>query len=119
MVVVSVLLFPYLDLPVRTYSSGMVARLGFGVATCYEPEILIMDEWLGAGDESFIKKASARVDEFVSKANIVVLASHSRELIKRICSKAICLEQGKIIASGTPDEVFAKMDERQAALNHA
>lgn len=106
----------YLDLPVRTYSSGMLARLGFAVATCYEPEILIMDEWLGAGDENFINKATARVENFVSKANIVVLASHSRDLIKKVCNRAIVLEQGSIVAQGTPEDVFAIMDERKSAL---
>lgn len=105
----------YLDLPVRTYSSGMLARLGFAIATSYEPEVLLMDEWLGAGDESFLVKASKRIDDFVDRANIVVLASHSRDLIKKVCNKAISLEQGRIIASGTPDEVFEQIDERNRA----
>jgi ABC-type polysaccharide/polyol phosphate transport system ATPase subunit len=104
----------YLELPVRTYSSGMVARLGFAVATCYEPEVLLMDEWLGAGDEAFVRKAKARVDNFVDRANVVVLASHSRELLKQICNKVIILEQGKPIFSGPPDEVFEQLD----AKNH-
>jgi lipopolysaccharide transport system ATP-binding protein len=110
----------YLDLPVRTYSSGMLARLGFAVATCYEPDVLLMDEWLGAGDEGFVRKAQGRVDSFVDKANIVVLASHSRDLLKKICNKILVLEQGKPIFSGNPDDVFEQLDElngrRTAAL---
>jgi lipopolysaccharide transport system ATP-binding protein len=102
----------YLELPVRTYSSGMLARLGFAVATCYEPDVLLMDEWLGAGDENFVQKAKKRVDTFVDRANVVVLASHSRELLKLICNKVIVLEQGKPILSGAPKEVFEQLDER-------
>ncbi len=105
----------YLDLPVRTYSSGMLARLGFGVVTSYRPDVLVMDEWLGTGDEHFIKKASERIDKFVASANILVLASHSRDLIKKMCNKAIVLEQGRIVGSGTPEEVFEKMDKLAAA----
>jgi ABC-type polysaccharide/polyol phosphate transport system ATPase subunit len=100
----------YLELPVRTYSSGMLARLGFGVATCFEPEVLLMDEWLGAGDDAFMRKAKDRLEAFVDKANVLVLASHSRDLITKICNKVLVVEQGRQIDYGAPEEVFARMD---------
>lgn len=96
----------YMDLPVRTYSAGMFARLAFAVATSSQPDILIMDEWLMAGDASFMKKAEARIDEFVSQANIVVLASHSDALLRRVCNKVLRLEQGRVIGFGSVDKVL-------------
>lgn len=96
----------YMDLPVRTYSAGMFARLAFAVATSSQPDILIMDEWLMAGDASFMKKAEARIDEFVSQANIVVLASHSDDLLRRVCNKVLRLEQGRVVSFGSPEEVL-------------
>ena len=67
----------YLDIPVRTYSSGMMTRLTFAVATCFAPEILLMDEWIVAGDAGFLAKAQHRIEAFVEQAGILVLASHS------------------------------------------
>lgn len=96
----------YLDLPVRTYSAGMFARLAFAVATSFDPEILIMDEWLMAGDAAFMQKAEQRINNFVDKASIVILASHSDALIRRVCNKVLRLEQGRVIAFGPVDEVL-------------
>lgn len=96
----------FIHLPVRTYSSGMVARLSFGVATALEPDILLIDEGIGAGDDSFAKKAKQRLEDFYNRINILVLASHSRGLIRQLCNKAILLEHGQIIAAGTVDEIF-------------
>jgi ABC-type polysaccharide/polyol phosphate transport system ATPase subunit len=90
----------YLELPVRTYSSGMMTRLTFAVATCFSPEILLMDEWIVAGDNSFLAKAQDRIGSFVSKASILVLASHSAEICKLWCNKAVWLEQGEVKAVG-------------------
>jgi homopolymeric O-antigen transport system ATP-binding protein len=90
----------YLDMPVRTYSSGMMLRLTFAVATCFEPEILLMDEWILAGDAQFMVKARARIDSFVQKASVLVLASHNFEVCKRWCNKALWLEQGQVRAFG-------------------
>jgi ABC-2 type transport system ATP-binding protein/lipopolysaccharide transport system ATP-binding protein len=86
----------YLDIPVRTYSSGMMTRLTFAVATCFSPEILLMDEWIMAGDASFLTKAQHRIESFVERASILVLASHSIEICKRWCTKAIWMERGQI-----------------------
>ena len=86
----------YLDIPVRTYSSGMMTRLTFAVATCFSPEILLMDEWIVAGDAGFLAKAQHRVEAFVEQAGILVLASHSTEICRRWCNKAVWLERGEV-----------------------
>ncbi|HEY9318506.1 lipopolysaccharide transport system ATP-binding protein [Achromobacter deleyi] len=95
----------FIDMPVRTYSSGMHLRLAFSVSTIIRPEILLMDEWLSVGDEGFRVRAEARMNELVESTHILVIASHSRELVKETCNRAIWLEHGKIKMDGTPDEV--------------
>ncbi|MBA4708156.1 ABC transporter ATP-binding protein [Aquitalea aquatica] len=87
----------FLNMPVRTYSSGMVLRLAFAISTCIQPEILLMDEWISVGDESFKHKAEKRLHEFVDNAGILIFASHDHELTNRVCNKKIHLEHGKII----------------------
>ena len=86
----------YLDIPVRTYSSGMMTRLTFAVATCFSPEILLMDEWILAGDAGFLAKAQHRVEAFVEQAGILVLASHSTEICRQWCNKAVWMERGEV-----------------------
>ncbi len=95
----------YIDMPVRTYSAGMIIRLCFAVATAFPPEILLMDEWLAAGDAGFLAKARHRMEGFVTGSSIVVLASHLLPLLQEWCNRAVLLEQGRIIAEGTVDEV--------------
>ena len=102
----------YLDIPVRTYSSGMMTRLTFAVATCFAPEILLMDEWIMAGDASFISKARHRIESFVAKASILVLASHSLETCRQFCNKALWMDQGIIKAAGPIDQI---LDQYHAA----
>jgi ABC-type polysaccharide/polyol phosphate transport system ATPase subunit len=97
-----------LDLPLRTYSSGMMLRLIFAVATAVEGEIVLLDEWIGVGDQQFRKKARQRLDEIVARAGILVLASHDVDLIKSTCNRAILLEQGRITAAGTAEEILAR-----------
>jgi lipopolysaccharide transport system ATP-binding protein len=92
----------FIDVPVRTYSSGMHLRLAFSVSTVIRPEILIMDEWLSVGDESFQQKAEARMQELVQSTSILVLASHSKELILKTCNKVVWLEHGSIKADHEP-----------------
>ena len=89
----------YLYLPVRTYSSGMLLRLAFAISTSVDADILIMDEWLSVGDENFSHKAAERLDSLINKASILVLASHSPDLINRICNRQMRLEHGKITES--------------------
>ena len=98
----------HLGLPVRTYSSGMLTRLGFAVATAIDPEILVLDEGLGAGDARFAERAKARVEELLHRTNILVLASHVDPLIKQMCNRALLLDHGRLIADGKPDDVIAE-----------
>lgn len=86
----------FIDMPVRTYSSGMHLRLAFSVSTILHPEILLMDEWLNVGDESFKQKANERMNDLVGKSNILVIATHSKEQLLQTCNRAIWLEHGKI-----------------------
>jgi len=95
----------FIDMPVRTYSSGMHLRLAFSVSTIIRPEILLKDEWLSVGDEGFRVRAEARMNELVESTHILVIASHSRELVRDTCNRAIWLEHGKIKMDGTPEEV--------------
>jgi ABC-2 type transport system ATP-binding protein/lipopolysaccharide transport system ATP-binding protein len=95
----------YLDMPVRTYSSGMVVRLAFAISTCIRPEILILDEWIAAGDAHFLAKAQRRMEEFVTGSSLMVLASHSLDLVRAWCRRAIFLRNGVAEAIGPVDEV--------------
>lgn len=95
----------YLDMPVRTYSAGMMLRLSFAASTAVAPEILLMDEWLAAGDASFLHKARKRLAHFVGRSSILVLASHSVPLLQEWCNRAILLDRGQLVASGTVTEV--------------
>jgi ABC-2 type transport system ATP-binding protein/lipopolysaccharide transport system ATP-binding protein len=96
----------YLDLPVRTYSSGMTARLTFAVATCFAPEILLMDEWIMAGDASFLAKAQRRIETFIQHTGVMVLASHNEEICRRWCNKAVWMHRGEVRAQGTIQDVL-------------
>jgi lipopolysaccharide transport system ATP-binding protein len=96
----------FANLPVRTYSSGMMMRLAFSIATAGEPELLFMDEWLSAGDEQFRVRAQSRLKKLVDSTKILVLASHSRPLIEANCNKVIWLAQGRIVATGEPKDVL-------------
>lgn len=95
----------FIDMPVRTYSSGMHLRLAFAVATIIRPEILLMDEWLSVGDAAFNSKAESRLMELVQSSRILVIASHSRELIERTCNRALWFEHGRLKMDSTPNEV--------------
>jgi len=95
----------YMDMPVRTYSSGMMVRLCFAVATSVRPEILLMDEWIGAGDAAFFAKAQQRMTDFLSATSILTLASHSLPLLQEWCNRAVLLDNGRITAMGSVEEV--------------
>jgi len=96
----------YLSLPVRTYSAGMMARLGFALATAVDPGILLVDEGIGAGDARFAKRASERLEAFVARSSILVMASHSDALVRSWCNKAALLEAGRMLLIGGVDEVL-------------
>lgn len=95
----------YMHMPVRTYSSGMLLRLAFSVSTAVNPEILLMDEWLSVGDADFRGKAEARLADLVAKTRILVIASHSRELIEQVCNRAIWVEHGDVKMDGPVQSV--------------
>ena len=95
----------FLYMPVHTYSSGMNIRLAFAVSTSFFPEILLLDEWLSAGDADFINKANQRVEEIIRNTNILVLASHSMDILKKWCNKALWLEHGKVKQFGEVKDV--------------
>jgi len=98
-------------MPIHTYSSGMMMRLFFGVATSVKPDILLMDEWLSVGDASFMQRARRRLDALVGRSNILVLASHSENLIREICNRAILLDRGQLIADASVDCVLERYRE--------
>jgi len=95
----------FIDMPVRTYSSGMHLRLAFSVSTVIRPEILLMDEWISVGDEGFKHKAEARLAKLVESTKILVIASHSRDLIMKACNRVLWLEHGVIKIDGSPEDV--------------
>jgi ABC-type multidrug transport system ATPase subunit len=98
---------------VRTYSSGMLLRLGFAIATAIDPEILLLDEGLGAGDARFAARAADRVKALIQWSSIMVLASHSDELIRQMCKRAILLDRGRVIADGPTEvvlEIYARLN---------
>lgn len=95
----------FMEMPVRTYSSGMHLRLAFAVSTVVRPEILLMDEWLSVGDADFQHRAEERLRGLVSDTKILAIATHSRELVESVCNRAIWLEHGQIKMDGTVSEV--------------
>ena len=100
----------YLYMPIRTYSTGMMLRLAFAISTAIEPEILILDEMIGAGDAAFIARANARLKDFLAKAGILVIASHAMQILRQWCNKGMLLQHGKLIAYGPIEDVIARYE---------
>lgn len=96
----------FVDVPIRNYSSGMIARLGFSIATDVQPEILILDEVLSVGDAEFHKKSSDRVKRFRESGTTVLLVTHSFDAVKSMCSRAVWLNHGQLQAQGSVDEII-------------
>lgn len=101
----------YIDMPLHTYSQGMAMRLAFSIATSFPNDILLMDEWIGAGDAAFREKVVERMNNYVDAARIIVIASHSSILLKRIANKAAWLESGKIRALGPVEEIADQYEQ--------
>ena len=97
----------FIDAPMKTYSSGMRARLGFSIATSVEPDVLLLDEVLGTGDQVFRAKSQARVMELVRAARGIVLVTHDMGWVTEFCNHAMLLERGRIVAHGKPEDVVA------------
>ncbi len=106
----------YLSLPIRSYSDGMKLRLAFSICTAFDPEILLMDEGILAGDAHFITKASRRLEEYIGQSSIFVLASHADDIIERFCDKAALLLAGGLVAYGPVDEVLAEYRRVQKSV---
>lgn len=101
-------LWNFLDIPIKNYSSGMQARLGFAIATATIPEILILDEVLGVGDYKFQRKCQERINEIIETGATVLFVSHEIDQIKKICSRAIWLDRGGIVLDGNAEEVCSQ-----------
>jgi ABC-type polysaccharide/polyol phosphate transport system ATPase subunit len=104
----------FIDAPLKTYSSGMRARLGFAIATAVDPDILLLDEVLATGDATFREKSKDRVIELVRGARAVVLVTHDMNWVEEYCNRAILIEQGEVVVEGAPAEVVALHLERTA-----
>ena len=102
---------PFLNMPLHTYSTGMALRLAFAISTSIEPEILLLDEWIGAGDKRFIAKAQARLQKLIGQSNILVVASHQLNLVRKLCNKAVLLERGSIKDFGPAEEILKAYDK--------
>lgn len=102
----------FIDAPIKTYSSGMNARLGFSIATAVQPDVLLLDEVLGTGDATFRAKSQARVVELMQAARAIVLVTHDMSWAREFCNHAVLLEQGNVVAAGSPDEVVIVHEER-------
>lgn len=105
----------FIEAPLKTYSSGMSARLGFAIATAVDPDILLLDEVLATGDANFRAKSKARVIELVKAAKAVVLVTHDMDWVREYCNWALLLEKGHVILEGPPDQVVALHLERTEA----
>ena len=101
----------FIDLPLRTYSSGMRSRLQFAIATAVTPEILMVDEALSTGDAEFKERSDARIREMLGEAGTVFLVSHSLKSITDVCTRALWLDHGRLVADGDPDEVVQAYQE--------
>jgi len=108
----------YLYMPIRMYSAGMMVRLAFGVSTAVTPDILILDEMIGAGDAGFMERATLRLNKFLESAGILVIASHGASILRQWCNKGIMLEHGKIVAEGPINEVISHYERSIAPGAH-
>src|SRR5699024_4759172 len=104
----------YLAMPLRTYSTGMRIRLALGVVTSIDPEILLLDEGIGAVDAAFMAKARSRLVEMVKRSGILVFASHSNEFLAQLCDSALWIDHGEIRQAGAVDEVVEAYEGPEA-----
>lgn len=102
----------FFDMPIKTYSSGMISRLGFTVNTQFRPDILLLDEVLSVGDEEFQRKSLAKVRKLIEQGSIVVVVAHSSFIIEQFCNRAVLLTNGRVAADGKPGEVLAEYRAR-------
>lgn len=98
----------YLYMPIRAYSMGMMLRLAFAISTAITPEILVLDEMIGAGDSAFLARAEARLQSFLARTGILVVASHNVPMLRQWCNKGMMLERGKLVAYGPLEDILAR-----------
>lgn len=101
----------FIHTPIRNYSSGMVARLGFSIATAWIPELLILDEVLAVGDARFVRRCQERIKGFQEAGTTTILVSHASELLRESCSRCLWLERGRLVADGEPGDVLDRYEE--------
>ncbi len=106
----------YLKMPVRSYSSGMLLRLAFAVATVPHAEILLIDKSIGVGDEHFFQKAYTRLNALVSRSRILVVASHSQAMIRKLCNRALWLDGGTVVGDDTVDRILDAYSKQDPSL---
>ena len=97
----------YLEVPVRTYSNGMLLRLAFAIATVRDPEIMLIDEVIGVGDQKFFAKAFVRLQGVIQRSQILIVASHADDILRVLCNKALWLDHGKLVKYGNFETVIA------------
>jgi ABC-2 type transport system ATP-binding protein len=102
----------YIDMPVRTYSTGRLVGLAFALVTGVTSEILLFDELIGAGDERFVNKAQQRLQAFIEQSSILIVATHSRSVLDQWCNRAFLLEHGKLIHDGGVHDMLREYDQR-------
>jgi ABC-2 type transport system ATP-binding protein/lipopolysaccharide transport system ATP-binding protein len=100
----------FLDMPIRTYSAGMTARLAFAISTSVNADILLIDEGVGAGDAAFMAKANKRLQELIDRSPIVVFASHDQKTVRDFCTRGLLLQSGNLIYDGPVEEAYAQYD---------
>jgi ABC-type polysaccharide/polyol phosphate transport system ATPase subunit len=105
----------FIDVPVKYYSSGMSVRLAFTIATSIEPEILVLDEMLAAGDASFIDRAKKRMESLINTSKCLVVVSHNLGMVRELCSRVLLMERGRVVLDGEPGHVVAEFKRRAAA----
>lgn len=107
----------FIDLPLKTYSSGMRARIVFTIATVIRPRILMIDEALAVGDKDFRARATERIDELRAEAGSLVLVSHSLSEVRRMCNRVIWMDHGRVVRSGPTDEIVAEYEAAEVGLD--
>jgi ABC-2 type transport system ATP-binding protein/lipopolysaccharide transport system ATP-binding protein len=105
----------FIDMPIRTYSAGMTARLSFALATTIVPDILLLDEIVAAGDAAFVNKSRLRMENVMERARILIFASHANNLIRAYCNKGLVMNQGRLVFLGDIDEAIAIHEQQQLA----
>ena len=107
----------YLHMPIRTYSTGIMVRLAFGVSTAIKPEILVLDEMIGAGDDAFFERAQQRLKNFIEDTGILVIASHNMGMVRQWCNKGMLMQHGNILAFGPIEEIAKRYESGEGTVD--